>query len=262
MKKLALPLLILFALMFVIDNTLFAQGLFVPTFDGEKTSSLHFGFGEEYQTWTDKSTSEEMDISQKMTVVGINWEHNVKHGFYHVRAGYVIMGDMEIETSLGSFTNDYWSNYQDLGLYFAAGYMYIVTKPMKPDNEKGMNNFFGGGIDASFLLATASSSSYEDTYHHLKLAFLGTIGIRMPDKGFGAYLNLGFNFLASWEIAEKDLSTGVTDYISDYLDATIPIFFMELGAFYQLPTAPKLRFGISIKLISYLLFNLHVGYTF
>ena len=196
MKKFVSHLFILISIMFVIENVATAQGLFVPTFEGEKTLSVHFGIGEEYAAWEYKALPFITDVTQKMTVIGLNWEHNVNYGFYHVRAGYAILGDLEVEAS-GS-TEEFWSDYQNFGFYLCTGYMYIQSLSVDEKDEKGITIFFGCGLDASLLLASGSADNYGgydklDVFlHYIKLGFLGTLGMRMPEKGFGAYLDLGF----------------------------------------------------------------------
>ena len=267
MKKLLLPGIIIMILLFGFARSSFAQGLFVPTFDSDKTSSLHFGFGEMYTTLEDKSTHISADFSQDIVFCGINWEQNVNFGFYHVRIGYVVMGETEI--TLGSLhsTDTAWKDYQEWSGYLGFGYVYIAEFKTAP-TPRALKPFFGGGIDFNIFAAEQAHSSggtdYDTLLYAGEAALYLTGGLQIPQINFVFYTNIGLHFLLTWESRETQTTGGseTVTYASDTTDMSIPVFGIEIGASYQLPTVPRFRFGIAAQFISNLYVIFHAGYSF
>ena len=276
MKK-ALILLVMVAAILYAQQTASAQASFVPTFDNNKATSVHFGTGQlSYEFDFDSSSIDDVEIKQDITIFGVNWEQSMYNGFLHWRFGLMGLGDTE-ETSNGSTdTTTTWTDNYLFAFYMGAGYMYIgempltnsgyVADPTPSMTHRGPSDitlFFGGGFDFNLY---AQFAQEEDTTYDTDLGFyvfdfsiVGIVGVRMP-MGFIFHFSMSANILLDWEYRASN--SLITINMSDLADLKIPFIGMELGVTYVLPVQPSLRFGLLVKLIDANMFILHVGYMF
>ncbi len=254
-----------------------AQATFVPPSENSRTSSLHFGFGNLlYDMDFDSSILPDVDVSQAVAIIGGNWEHNVNFGFYHFRLGIMSLGDTESTSGSSTSTSTSWKDNQVFSFYFGGGYIFssefplttLATMPGPNSQPQGMMGFVGCGFDYNIYGQLESHSSGATDYvtglyvSDLSLVALG--GIRIPNVGFVVHASFSFHFLLSWEMRQTATTGGVETItnLSDLGELGIPFFGMELGVAYEVPSVPRLRFGIACKLVNSMMLIFHGGYVF
>ena len=80
MKKFLVMILVAAIAILFATKTASAQATFVPPSTNNKTSSLHFGFGNLlYSVDFDTSLLPDVDVAQAVSIIGGNWQHTVTY---------------------------------------------------------------------------------------------------------------------------------------------------------------------------------------
>ena len=277
MKKFLVMILVAAIAILFATKTASAQATFVPPSTNNKTSSLHFGFGNLlYSVDFDTSLLPDVDVAQAVSIIGGNWEHNVTYGFYHFRFGFMGLGDTESTSGSSTSTSTDWKDNQVLAVYFGGGYIFSSEFPLTsltpmpgPNSQpQGMMGFVGGGFDYNIYGQLESHSSgltdIDTALYVADLSLVALGGVRIPNIGFVFHVSMSFHFRLGWEMRQTSTTGGVESVInlSDIAELEIPFFGMEAGVAYEVPSMPRLRFGLAVKLVNSMMLIFHGGYVF
>ncbi|MCD4656509.1 MAG: hypothetical protein K8S87_03085 [Planctomycetes bacterium] len=279
MKKFLIMIFVVAVVVLIVPKTALAQATFVPPFDNNRTSSLHFGFGELlYDIDYDSGLLSDVDVSQTVAIFGGNWEHSVSYGFYHCRFGVMGLGDTENTTSSSTTTSTFWKDNQNLSIYFGGGYIFLSEVPLTAlatfpgpntnNHPQGTMAFFGGGFDfnvyGQWETHTSGITDYETGFYVSDLSLVALGGIRIPNVGFVLHASFSFHFRLGWEMRQSRTTGGLETVInlSESAELGIPFGGMELGIAYEVSSLPRLRFGIVGKFVNSMMLIFHGGYVF